>query len=109
MMAMGFAEILVIFGMLAGGGRVDIISTLPAKEYFKARDIEVSADKLMELAVQTPESGKKQFAQLMALSHLAGEPDLIGKSTKAAEYQKTLGDIASGTKAADPQGFAADY
>src|SRR5262249_52835806 len=109
MVGMGFAEILVIFGLLAGGGNVDIVSTLPAKEYFKARDIEVSAGKLMELGAENPASAKKQFAQLMALSHLASEPDLIGKSAKAAEYRKTLGDIASGTKAADPQGFASDY
>jgi hypothetical protein len=109
MMAMGIWEIVIVFGLLAGGGSVDIVSTLPAKEYLKARDIEVSAEKLMELAVQTPDSGKKQFSQLMALSHLAAEPELIAKSPKMAEYRKTLSDIAGGKKAADAEGFAAEY
>jgi hypothetical protein len=110
MMAMGGMELIMILGLLAGGGgSLDIVSALPAKEYFKARDIEVSADKLMELAVQEPDSAKKQFGQLMALSHLANDVELLKKSAKLAAQRKTLGDIAQGKKASDPNGFAASY
>jgi hypothetical protein len=109
MMAMGGMELIFILGLLAGGGSLDIASSLPAKEYFKARDIEVSADKLMELAGQDPDTGKKQIGQLIALGHLAKEPDLLKKSDKLAQHRRLLGEIAQGKKANDPNGFSVSY
>ncbi len=101
--------LIALLGLFAGGGSIDIVSSLPAKEYFKARDIEVSANRLMELAVQTPDTAKKQFAQLMALSHLASDIDLIKNSPNAADHRKKLGDITQGKLANDPSNFASSY
>lgn len=109
MVGMGALEMMFLIGLLAGGGSLDIASSLPAKEYFKARDIEVSADRLMELAVQNPDSSKKQIGQLFALAHLASDPDLLKKSAKMAEHRRLLGEIARGKKANDPNGFAVQY
>jgi hypothetical protein len=109
MMGTGFMEMLIMLALMTGGGNIDIVSSLPAKEYFKARNIEISADKLMEFATQTPDSGKKQFVQLISLSHLASDPDLLKKSAKLAEHRRLLGEIAQGKKANDATGFAAQY
>ena len=109
MVGMGAMEMMFLIGLLAGGGSLDIASSLPAKEYFKARDIEVSADRLMELAAQNPDSSKKQISQLFAMAHLASDPDLLKKSAKIAEHRRLLGEIAQGKKANDLNGFAVQY
>jgi hypothetical protein len=109
MIGLGSIEMVVLLALFTGGGDLDIVSTLPAKEYFKARDVEISAERLMDLASQTPDTGKKQIAQLMALNLLANDTNLLKNAGKAAEYRKTLEDIAQGKKANDSSGFAAEY
>ena len=109
MVGLGFLEMIFPIALLVGGGSMDIVSSLPAKEYFKAREMEVSANRLMELAAQSPDSPKNQIGQLFALAHLANEPDLLKKSPKLAEHRRLLGEIAQGKKANDPNGFAVQY
>jgi hypothetical protein len=109
MVGISFMQIILMLGLSGGGGSLDLASSLSAKHYFVARNIEISADKLMQLAAETPDSGKKQMAQLFALAHLASEPDLLKKAPKASEYREVLVDISEGKLANDPAGFAAQY
>ena len=101
--------LMFLLSIMAGGGNLDLVAAVPAKEYFAARNIDVKVERLMELAVQTPDSPKKQIEQLVALRHLTTNPDLLKKADKLADHRATLKEIAAGKKAADRSGFAAEY
>ena len=105
-MMMG-SELVMMLALMGGGG--DIVSALPAKEYFQFRQIEPTVEKLVELAQTEPASGKAQIAQLFALRQLAHDIDAVTKSGKVAEIRQLLRLIADGKKANDAAGFAADY
>jgi len=106
---MGFTTFLLLAMMAGGNGRLDVVGMIPAREYFKARDIDPTIEKLVELAGDSPSSGKKQIAQLLALRQLASEVESVKKSPKFAEVRQLLRQISEGKKANDSSGFAADY
>jgi hypothetical protein len=101
------SELVMMLALMGGGG--DIVSALPAKEYFEFRQIEPALDKLIELAATEPATGKAQIAQLFALKQLASEAAALKKSPQLADYRQVLKEIAAGKKGADKTGFAAEY
>ncbi|HEX3313825.1 MAG TPA: hypothetical protein VHR72_02985, partial [Gemmataceae bacterium] len=96
-----------LLALMGGGG--DLVSALPAKDYFEYRQIEPTIDKLVELAATEPTTGKAQLAQLFALKMLASDVAALKKSPKLAEHLLMLKEIADGKKAADKCGFAAEF
>jgi hypothetical protein len=106
----GFGELILMLAMMGGaGGGVDVATVIPAKEYFKARDIDPTVEKLIDLAGQQPDSPKTQMAQLLALRQLTADVESLKKSAKLADHRRLIKDIAAGKKANDATGFAADY
>jgi hypothetical protein len=90
----------------AGGAPTDLVSLIDGPDYFKARSIEVSADKMAELAGKGPSEGQTSVAQLLAIRWL-GEHPAEAKQVRGA--REGLQKIAEGDRAKDPQGFARDY
>ncbi len=109
MLAFGPMELLLLLALSGAGRAPDLVSLLPADKYFQVRKIEVTVDKMLELATRDPKDGKTQFAQLMALRTLAEQTDQIKKARREAEVAKTLREIIEGKKAKDAHGFAADH
>ena len=56
------AYILLLAMMGAGSGGIDTVSMVSAKEYFKAREIDPTIEKLIVLAGETPSSGNTLIA-----------------------------------------------
>jgi hypothetical protein len=105
-----FAGLIALLAALcASEGPIDIVSLIPANEYFQSRGIDRTFDKLIELAGQTPSSGKEQIAQLLALRQIAADAKSIKQSPSLAATRALLEQIAQGKKANDPTGFAAEY
>lgn len=103
MLGMGPAELLLLLFFSSGGNMPDAVSLVPARDYFKIREIEATPAKLMELASQEPATAKKQIQQLMALRLLAETPKLDPAAVKV------LRDIAEGKKGKDSSGFAQEH
>jgi hypothetical protein len=100
-------NLLFIIAMLgAGGGTMDLLSFVPAQDYFKSRQIEVSVDNMLELAAKAGEKNKAPVAQLLAIRWLADHAAEVKKNKKARE---TLQQITDGKKGKDDLGFAQDY
>jgi hypothetical protein len=109
MFAFGFMEILILMAFGGGGTTTDLVSIIDANAYFKSRHIEISVDKMAELAARDPMDGKTQLAQLLALRTLGTDAVNVKKSQNFAAILKTVEEIADGKKAQDPHGFAAEY
>lgn len=109
MLAMGPLEILILLVTSAGGQPTDLASLLAPADYFNARSIEVSFDKLTELAAKDPADGAAQMAQLLALRMLGEDAAKFKKSAGYAAQRKVIEDIAAGKKAQDKLGFAKEY
>src|SRR5262245_32284681 len=109
MIAMGWAEVLMLIVMSGGMHSGDLVTYLPADTYFKSRDVPINLDNMIYLAGKNPDSGEAQIKQLMALRYLAEQPDLIKKAKDKTEALATLGKIAKGELANDKQGFAKEY
>src|SRR5262249_26456194 len=75
----------------------------------KARAVEVSFEKMVDLAATDPKTPQAQIAQLLALRWLADEVGSVKKNENYAGYLRTLEDIATGKKAQDRLGFAKAY
>jgi hypothetical protein len=104
----GPMEMLLVLLMSAAGQPTDLVSLLSPRDYFQTRGIEVSTDKLVELAGKNPADGAAQLAQLLALRSLGEDGDF----KKAANYQaqrQIIEDIALGKRAQDKTGFAKEY
>ncbi|MCI0680852.1 MAG: hypothetical protein L0Y71_02010 [Gemmataceae bacterium] len=109
MFGLGAIEVLMILFMSGGAMSADLVSVLPAQAYFKARGIDITIDKAVELAAKDPVDGKTQIAQLLALRYLADESAKLKASPNVNQHRQAIADIATGKKAQDPQGFAKDY
>src|SRR5262245_61707490 len=109
MFAMGPLELLVLLVTSAGGQPADLASVLAPADYFQARNIEVSFDKLTELAAKEPADGAAQMAQLLALRTLGEDAAKFKKSAKYAAQRQMIEDVAAGKKAQDKLGFAKEY
>jgi hypothetical protein len=106
---MGAMELLMV-ALLAGGNALpDAVSFVPPRDYFQVREIQVSAEALIELAAKEPKDAKTQVQQLLALRQLDEDAAELKKAPKYADYRRTLEQIAAGAKAQDPQGFAKEY
>jgi len=101
-------ELLLMLVLSAGGQPTDLASMLSPHGYFKAHNVEISTDKMVELAGKDPVDGAAQIAQLLALRVL-GEEGEFKKSANYRTQRKLLDDIAAGTKAQDKLGFAKEY
>jgi hypothetical protein len=99
----GMMEILLLLAGSSGLPANDLVSLIQAEDYFKARKIEVSAEKMVELAGKDPADGKTQIQQLLAIRWLG---DNAEQTKKADGARALLERIAEGKKAQDPLGFA---
>ncbi len=109
MIGLGFAEILMMALMGGGVNSTDLVSLVQPAHYFQSRQIDVSFDKMVELAGLEPKDAKTQIQQLVALRHLADESEKLKKAEKYIILRATIEQIAQGKKGADVTGFAQDY
>jgi hypothetical protein len=109
MMAFGFMEILVVALLAGGQTTTDLVTLIQPEHYFQARQIEVSLDKMVEVAGTDPVDPKAQIMQLTALRYLISESEDLKKSPKYAAHRQVLDQIAQGKKAQDSLGFAREY
>jgi len=106
---MGPLELFMLLFFSGSGQAADLVGLFSAEDYFKSRGVQVSFEKLIELAATEPSDAKTQVAQLLALRGLAEEPDRFKKSDGYAQGKAVLEQIAAGTKASDRLGFAKEY
>jgi hypothetical protein len=92
-----------VYLFLAGLGDSprDLLTLIDADDYFRARQIDTSTENLKRLAGTPAADGKARVAQLLAIRWL-GEH-------REKDAQETLRQLAEGTTAQDPLGFARDY
>ena len=109
MFALGFAEVLVLALMSGGMASADLVSLVQPQHYFQARKIDVSIDRMVDIANTEPKDAKAQIMQLTALRYLADETEAFKKAPNYATNRQALEAIAQGKKAQDPLGFAQDY
>ena len=109
MIGLGFAEVLMLALLSGGIGSNDLVSLVQPTHYFQTRQIEVTIDKMVELAGREPKDATTQIQQLVALRHLTDETDSLKKATNYPAHRQALEQIAQGKKGADPLGFAQDY
>jgi hypothetical protein len=111
MFMMGPAEIMLVYIFLLAGTNTlpDAAEFVPPRDYFQFREIKTSIESLMDLATREPKEPRTSLQQLLALRQLGQEAEEFKKTVKAAEYRRILQQIAAGTRAQDPQGFAKEY
>lgn len=108
MVAVGWSEILILI-LLGGTTPADVVSMLHADDYFQSRKIDLTVEKMLELAGKDPVDGKAQIQQLLALRTLGDDPSEVKKSGQQQAVMQLLQQIADGKKAQDPLGFARTY
>ena len=98
---------MIAFVLLSfGSNSRDVVSYLNPDDYFIARQVDVRVDNLLSLAAKTPQSGKDQIMQLLAIRKLVAN---LPEARKDARVRALLAQIASGQKGKDRLGFAEDY
>ncbi len=102
----GMMEIVLLLAGSAGLPANDLVSLIQAEDYFKVRNVAVSAEKMVELAGKDPTDGKTQVQQLLAIRWLG---DHAAETKKADGARELLQQLAGGKKAQDPHGFAKDH
>jgi hypothetical protein len=109
MFGFGFAEVMML-ALLAGGmNNTDLATLVEPQHYFEARQVKVSIDSMIDVALTEPKDGKAQIMQLTALRYLSDEADALKKSANYATNRQALEQIAQGKKAQDKLGFAREY
>ena len=106
---MSFSTLLIFLMSLTGNTANDIVSNLPVQDYFQSRNIDVTIEKMMELAARDPVDAKTSLQQLLALRVLGEDPAKVKKAGNLAQNVKILEEIAAGKKAQDKLGFAKEY
>jgi hypothetical protein len=104
MVAYGFGQILLLFAM-TGVPVNDIASVLEPGHYLKAHEVELKAEKLVELATHEAKVGKDQLIQLMAIRWLGLHPD----DARKAGAIDALHAVADGKKGQGPHDFAKEH
>lgn len=95
-----------LFAIVSGRGLPnDLASLIDADEYFQARHIAVTADRLAELAGKKPADGRDQISQLLAIRYLGEHVEMA----QNARVHDVLEEVAAGKKGTDAEGFARDY
>jgi hypothetical protein len=94
-----------LFGYLLlagkGGAPPDVVTLIDADDYFRARHITASADRVEALARTEPADGPRAVAQLLAIRWLGDH--------RIEPARETLMRIVGGQLAQDKYGFARDY
>src|ERR1051325_3624380 len=109
MMAVGFMEILVL-ALLAGGmSDTDLADVIQPKHYFESRQVRVSIDRMIDIAIANPKDNKAQIMQLTALRHLTDDSEAFKKAANYATNREAIVEIAQGKRAQDKAGFAREY
>ncbi len=109
MAGMGAPEMLAMLLFIGGLTGIDSVAIIDPVQYFTARQVDVSIDKMAGLAAAAPKDAKGQVMQLLALRYLADNADKLKKADRYAAHRKLLEQIAAGKEAQDPQGFAKEY
>jgi hypothetical protein len=109
MFAMGPMEIVMLLALGSSGASGDLTTLISPQDYFKRRGIEMSIDRMAELAGKDPVDGKAQLAQLLALRVLGEKASEVKKSPRLAEHKTLLEAIAGGKKFQDRLGFSREY
>lgn len=104
MIGIGASELVMLL-VMTGLPANDLASLIEPEGYLRSRGVELKADKLIELAVQEPKTGKEQMIQLLAIRWLGKHADEVKKIDGAVD---TLREIAEGKKGRDAQSFARD-
>jgi hypothetical protein len=89
-----------------GSNSRDLVSYLNPDDYFASRKVETRVETLLDLAGKTPETGKDQVMQLMAIRKLAANPE---QARKDGRVRALLTQIAERKKGTDLLGFAEEY
>ncbi|MSQ95838.1 MAG: hypothetical protein EXR98_14965 [Gemmataceae bacterium] len=109
MIGLGFPEMLVLVLMSGGMSSTDLVAMVPPAHYFQSRQVQVSIDRMIDIAITEPATPKAQVMQLTALRYLADEAENLKKANNYATNRDAIEQIAQGKKANDPQGFAKEY
>jgi hypothetical protein len=96
--------------LFAGAVRAnDSMSAIEPKDYFKARDINPTIDRMIDLAIADVDSPKAQIRHLAALKHLLAVSDEFKKAKNYQSNREAIEEIAEGKRGRDPAGFVQDY
>jgi hypothetical protein len=94
---------MILFVLLGfGSNSRDLVSYINPDDYFASRKVDTKVETLLALAAKTPESGKDQVMQLLAIRKLA-------EARKDERVRALLTQIAERKKGLDRLGFAEDY
>ena len=104
---LGLSEFLLL--VILGASPADLLSLIHADDYFQHRKIDVTVEKMIELAGKDPVDGKTQIQQLLALRVLGDDVEQVKKSPQHPAAMEPLKDIAAGMKAQEAHGFAKGY
>jgi len=98
---------MLLFVLLSfGSNSRDLVSYLNADDYFKSRQVEVTVEKMLDLAAKSPVDGKDQVMQLLAIRKLTANP---AEARRDRRVRALLAEIAEGKKGKDRLGFAEEY
>ncbi|MCI0462382.1 MAG: hypothetical protein L0Z62_35975 [Gemmataceae bacterium] len=98
---------MILFVLLGfGSNSRDLVSYLNVDDYFKSRKVEVTVERMLDLAAKSPMDGKDQVMQLLAIRKLTANP---AEAKKDRRVRALLEQIAQGKKGKDRLGFAEDY
>lgn len=109
MMFFGFAEVLMLALLTGGMNDTDLVAMVQPKAYFQSREIRLSIDSMIDVAIREPKDNKAQIMQLSALRYLTDESDAFKKATNYASNREAIEEIAQGKRAQDKAGFSKEY
>jgi hypothetical protein len=109
MMVFGFAEILALALLTGGMNDTDLVAMVQPKAYFESRQIRLSIDSMIDVAIREPKDNKAQIMQLSALRYLTDESVAFKKADNYASNREAIEEIAQGKRAQDKAGFAREY
>ena len=109
MMFFGFAELLVLVLLTGGMNDTDLVAMVQPKAYFESRQIRLSIDSMIDIAIREPKDNKAQIMQLSALRYLTDESVAFKKADNYASNREAIEEIAQGKRAQDKAGFAKEY
>lgn len=95
-----------LFFMMFGGGSSDLASYIDVADYYKSRNLELTAAKVVDLLGKDQEKGNMKMAQLLGIRWLGENP---AEAKKNAAARPALEKVLKWTKKQDPQGFYKEY
>jgi hypothetical protein len=104
-----FAQTLMLALFAGGVNDTDLVTLIQPKQYFEARQVRISIDSMIDIAITEPKDNKTQVRQLTALRYLTDESDAFKKASNYATNREAIEEIAQGKRAQDKAGFAKEY